>query len=76
MRWIKLNVTDARLRDDKAGFVPVLFFATTAIFERGVCAGRFYYKRNGSYFVSLQGSRFRSLDVSHWMPMPEPPRTE
>lgn len=73
MRWIKLKVTDARLRNGHVGFVPVIFFATTVIYERGVCAGRFYYRRNGSYFVSLQGTRYRSVEVSHWMPMPEPP---
>jgi hypothetical protein len=58
-------------------FFPVLFHNKID----GVCAGRFFaaQRKGGVWpphakrFISLQGERYAVKDVTHWMPLPDPP---
>lgn len=51
-------------------FVPVLF--ALRVGTRPVCAGR--YMKRSRQWVSLQGVAFTNAEVTHWMPLPEPPQ--
>ena len=52
-------------------FSPVLFFVP----GEGICAGRYLKPpKYAAWFESLQGLFFSEKDVTHWMPMPAPPK--
>lgn len=64
---------------DRQPFVPVLFYAGGCI--SGVCAGRYFPpfgRRKRAVWFSLQGRRIDTgatdAQVTHWAPMPDPPR--
>ena len=74
MNWIPLARRKPHVLGEGAR-VPVLFFAPRS----GVCAGWYFKEFNmgfevGPTFKSLQGACFPVRDVTHWMPMPAPPK--
>lgn len=68
-QWIPVGerLPEAEIIDGEVcQFVPCLFYGP----KIGVCAGR-YWPEDGEW-ISLQGVRCNG--ITHWMPLPEPPK--
>ena len=64
MKWISV-------KDRLPEFhVDILFYAGK---KDGTLKGRFY--RKSHKFIS-NGNKFHKVDVTHWMPLPEPPEVD
>ena len=55
----------------RAGFRPVIFCLARGWGRNRVCAGRYL---SSGMWESLQGLSFLPDDVTHWMPLPPPPK--